>query len=60
MAQAPPADARARETERQMTNEERFALLISVMGANPVSPERDPRIPEGCRRAPAAPRACHA
>ena len=38
---------RARETERQLTHEERFALLISVIGANPVSPERDPRIEEG-------------
>ena len=41
------ADARARETEEQMTDEERFSLLVSVMGANPVLPVRDERIPEG-------------
>jgi beta-glucosidase len=41
------ADARARETEEQMTDEERFSLLVSVMGSNPVLPVRDERIPEG-------------
>lgn len=40
-------DARAREVEQQMTDEERFSLLVSVMGTNPVSPVRDARIPEG-------------
>ncbi len=28
-----------------MTDDERFSLLASVMGANPAIPERDPRIP---------------
>jgi beta-glucosidase len=41
------ADDRARETEEQMTDEERFSLLVSVMGANPVLPVRDERIPVG-------------
>jgi beta-glucosidase len=30
-----PVDARARETEQQMTDEERFALLVSFMPTNP-------------------------
>ena len=30
-----------------MTDEERFSLLISVMGANSINPTRDPRIPDG-------------
>jgi beta-glucosidase len=38
---------RGRETEEQMTGAERFSLLVSVMGANPVNPVRDERIPEG-------------
>jgi beta-glucosidase len=42
---ASPAD-RARRTEAQMTDEERFSLLISVMGANSMLPVRDKRIPE--------------
>jgi beta-glucosidase len=41
------ADRRAFETERQMTDDERFSLLVSVMGTNLVIAERDPRIPEG-------------
>ncbi len=41
------ADRRARETEQQMTDEERFSLLASVMGTNEVITERDARIPEG-------------
>jgi beta-glucosidase len=41
------ADRRAEETERQMTDEERFALLVSVMGANIFNPVRDDRIPDG-------------
>jgi beta-glucosidase len=41
------ADARARETEAQMTDYERFSLIVSVMGVNPVLPDRDPRIPAG-------------
>ena len=44
-AEAP--DARARATEEQMTDDERFSLLVSVMGANATIPARDPRIPEG-------------
>jgi beta-glucosidase len=41
------ADRRALETERQMTDEERFALLVSVMGTNLVISVRDERIPPG-------------
>ena len=41
------ADERARETEAQMTDEERFSLLVSVMGTNDVVVDRDERIPEG-------------
>jgi beta-glucosidase len=41
------ADERARETEAQMTDEERFSLLVSVMGTNGVVGDRDERIPEG-------------
>jgi beta-glucosidase len=40
-------DERAKKTEQQMTDDERFALLVSVMGANFVSPVRDPRLPQG-------------
>ncbi len=43
------ADLSARETEEQMTDDERFSLLISVLGAVPGSTAaatRDPRIPE--------------
>lgn len=43
------ADRRARETEEQMTDDERFSLVISVLGAVPGSAAastRDPRIPE--------------
>jgi beta-glucosidase len=43
-----PADVRAREVEEQMTDDERFSLVVSVMGENPVIPlARDERIPEG-------------
>jgi beta-glucosidase len=41
------ADVRAREVEAQMTDEERFSLLVSVMGVNDVVTVRDDRIPEG-------------
>src|SRR5215468_6991296 len=41
------ADTRAREIEEQMTDDERFSLLVSVMGTNPVLPVRDARIPDG-------------
>lgn len=43
----PPADSRARQTEERMTDDERFSLLVSVMGASDFMPGRDPRIPEG-------------
>jgi beta-glucosidase len=31
-----PADERAAETEAQLTDDERFSLLVSVMGTNAV------------------------
>ncbi|MDR7082135.1 beta-glucosidase [Arthrobacter ginsengisoli] len=37
----------AREVEAQLTDEERFSLLISVMGTNEVVTDKDPRIPDG-------------
>src|SRR6516165_4526966 len=40
-------DLRARETEAWMTDDERFALLVSVMGASAFMPVRDDRIPAG-------------
>ena len=39
-------DERARQTEQQMTDDERFSLLVSIMGANLTIPVRDPRIPD--------------
>lgn len=39
------ADIRAREVEARMTDDERFSLLRSVMGANELLPVRDERIP---------------
>jgi beta-glucosidase len=39
------ADVRAREVEMHMTDEERFSLLVSLMGANDLLPVRDARIP---------------
>src|SRR5215475_5838602 len=41
------ADVRAGEVEEQMSDEERFSLLVSVMGVNDVVTVRDDRIPEG-------------
>jgi beta-glucosidase len=41
------ADERARRIEEQLTDDERFALVVSVMGANDMLPFRDHRIPEG-------------
>lgn len=38
-------DERAREIEAQMTDDERFSLLVSVMGAGDLWPVRDERIP---------------
>lgn len=42
------ADARAREIEQQLTDDERFSLIFSVMGHVPggLAGPRDPRIPE--------------
>lgn len=40
-------DARAREVEAQMTDDERFSLLVGVMGAGELWPLRDERIPQG-------------
>jgi beta-glucosidase len=43
---AAAASARAKETEHKMTDDERFSLLFSVFGANPVNgTPRDKRIP---------------
>jgi beta-glucosidase len=41
------ADIRAREIENQMTDDERFSLLVGVMGAGELWPLRDERIPPG-------------
>jgi beta-glucosidase len=46
-AESSSADARARAVEEQMTDGERFSLLVSVMGVNDVVTVRDERIPEG-------------
>jgi beta-glucosidase len=47
-AAAAAADARAREVEQQMTDDERFSLIISLIGAVPsIGVPRDKRIPEG-------------
>jgi beta-glucosidase len=49
-AQESHADARAREVEEQMTDDERFALIIGIMGELPaLGLKRDPRIPEGTK-----------
>jgi beta-glucosidase len=46
--QAASPDERARETEHQMTDDERFSLIISLIGAIPsMGVPRDKRIPEG-------------
>jgi hypothetical protein len=39
-AQEAEFDARARATEQQMTDDERFSLIVSFIGAVPV-PDRD-------------------
>src|SRR6516162_675493 len=41
------ADERAREIETQMTDDERFSLIVGVMGAGELWPRRDERIPPG-------------
>src|SRR5262245_23739210 len=44
------ADARARETEQKMTDEERFSLIISLLGPVPsLGVPRDKRIPESMK-----------
>lgn len=45
-----PGSVRARETEAQMTDEQRFSLIVSVMGTDPMNPVRDERIPAGVPR----------
>jgi beta-glucosidase len=40
-------DQRAQATEQRMTDDERFSLLVSVMGASELFAVRDERIPEG-------------
>ncbi|MBO0836337.1 MAG: glycoside hydrolase family 3 C-terminal domain-containing protein, partial [Actinobacteria bacterium] len=47
VATAGSAEARARAVEQQMTDDERFSLLVSVEGTNDTVVERDSRIPEG-------------
>jgi beta-glucosidase len=46
-AQDATPDDRARITEQKMTDDERFSLLISVMGPNTFDPVHDKRIPDG-------------
>src|SRR5262245_56233894 len=42
------ADLRARKVEQQMTDDERFSLIVSLIGAVPsIGVPRDKRIPEG-------------
>ena len=46
-ATADDADARAREIEQQMTDDERFSLIVSLIGAVPsIGVPRDKRLPE--------------
>lgn len=47
MSQLDDPDARACEIEAQMTDDERFSLLVGVMGASELWPLRDERIPPG-------------
>jgi beta-glucosidase len=48
------ADTRARETEAKMTDDERFSLIISLIGPVPsIGVPRDKRIPESVRNASA-------
>ena len=44
-AQTPSPDQRAFDTEQKMTDDERFAMLFSLMGVNGVIQVRDPLIP---------------
>jgi beta-glucosidase len=44
------ADERAREVEEQLTDDERFSLIVGIMGQLfPFAPERDERIPDGTK-----------
>src|SRR5262245_25889888 len=46
----PSPDERARDTEQKMTDDERFSLIISLIGAVPsIGVPRDKRIPEGVK-----------
>src|SRR5215469_7100911 len=46
-AQGASPDERAKEVERQLTDDERFSLIISLIGAIPlIGVPRDRRIPE--------------
>src|SRR5215510_5675658 len=46
--QMPSPDARARETEQKMTDDEWFSLIVSLIGAVPsIGVPRDQRIPAG-------------
>src|SRR5262245_49961374 len=46
-AQDTPPDERARETEQKMTDDERFSLIVSLIGPVPsIGVPRDKRIPE--------------
>jgi beta-glucosidase len=47
MADLADADTRARETEERLTDDERFSLLVSVMGTSPAIEVKDERIPDG-------------
>ena len=40
------AEDEAAAIEREMTDDERLAMVISVMGPNSLAPVRDPRIPD--------------
>ena len=42
-------DARALDIEAQLTDDERFSLLVGVMGASDLWPLPDKRIPRGFR-----------
>lgn len=47
VAQDSEFDKRAQATEQKMTDDERFSMLISIMGQHINLPVRDKRIPEG-------------
>ncbi|SFP80912.1 hypothetical protein [Parafilimonas terrae] len=47
-AQKESPDLRAAETEKKLTDDERFQMVYSVIGSVPsIGMPRDPRIPEG-------------